>query len=106
MNGTHTRILRRTRTGRGPALRSAWRKKLSSRIPEGGGPSHHQFDGARREHRRLPDRLSRPILVDEFGFRYPGIKKVEHVYFHAVHGADDATRRGYLDQAHRLGREF
>ena len=45
-------------------------------------------------------------LIDEFGFRYPGIKKVEHVYFHAVHGADDATRRGYLDEAYRLGREF
>ena len=46
------------------------------------------------------------VLIDEFGFRYPGIKKVEHVYFHAVHGADDATRRGYLDEAYRLGREF
>ena len=46
------------------------------------------------------------VLIDEFGFRYPGIKKVEHVYFHAVHGADDATRRRYLDEAHRLGREF
>jgi NAD(P)H dehydrogenase (quinone) len=45
-------------------------------------------------------------LIDEFGFRYPGIKKVEHVYFHAVNGADDATRRGYLDEAYRLGREF
>ena len=46
------------------------------------------------------------VLIDEFGFRYPGIKKVEHAYFHAVHGADDATRRGYLDEAYRLGREF
>jgi NAD(P)H dehydrogenase (quinone) len=45
-------------------------------------------------------------LIDEFGCRYPGIKKVEHVYFYAVHGADDATRRGYLDEAYRLGREF
>jgi NAD(P)H dehydrogenase (quinone) len=46
------------------------------------------------------------VLIDEFGFQYPGIKKVEHVYFYAVHGADDATRRGYLDEAYRLGREF
>ena len=46
------------------------------------------------------------VLIDEFGFQYPGIKKVEHVYFHAVYGADDATRRGYLDEAYRLGREF
>jgi hypothetical protein len=30
----------------------------------------------------------------------------EHEYFHAVHGADDATRRAYLDRAYRLGLEF
>jgi NAD(P)H dehydrogenase (quinone) len=46
------------------------------------------------------------VLHDEFCFRYPGVKKVERVYFHAVHGADDATRQGYLDEAYRLGREF
>lgn len=46
------------------------------------------------------------VLIDEFGFRYPGIQKVEHVYFHAVHGADDVRRHGYLDEAYRLGREF
>ena len=27
------------------------------------------------------------VLVDEFGFRYPGIKRVEHEYFYAVNGA-------------------
>jgi NAD(P)H dehydrogenase (quinone) len=46
------------------------------------------------------------VLIDEFGFRYPGIKTVEHVYFYAVHGADDATRSSYLERAYRLGREF
>ena len=46
------------------------------------------------------------LLVDEWGFRYPGIKNVEHVYFYAVHGADDATRNGYLKRAYALGREF
>jgi NAD(P)H dehydrogenase (quinone) len=45
-------------------------------------------------------------LIDEYGLRYPGIKRVEHEYFYAIHGADDATRRGYLDRAHTLGREF
>jgi NAD(P)H dehydrogenase (quinone) len=45
-------------------------------------------------------------LVDDFGFRYPGIETVEHVYFYAVAAVDDATRRGYLEQAYRLGREF
>jgi NAD(P)H dehydrogenase (quinone) len=46
------------------------------------------------------------VLVDEYALRYPGIKRVEHEYFHAVHGADDAKRRAYLDRAYQLGREF
>jgi NAD(P)H dehydrogenase (quinone) len=37
---------------------------------------------------------------------YPGIKKVEHEFFYAVHGADDDTRRRYLERAHALGRTF
>jgi NAD(P)H dehydrogenase (quinone) len=46
------------------------------------------------------------LLVDEFALRYPGIQRVEHVYFYAVHGADDAARAGYLERAYRLGRDF
>jgi NAD(P)H dehydrogenase (quinone) len=45
-------------------------------------------------------------VIDEFTLTYPGIKHVEHEYFYAVHGADDATRRGYLERAYGLGRQF
>jgi len=45
-------------------------------------------------------------LVDDFGFRYPGIAHVEHVYFYAVGAVDDATRQAYLRRAYRLGNEF
>lgn len=45
-------------------------------------------------------------IMDEYTLTYPGIKQVEHVLFHAVHGADDATRRGYLERARELGRHF
>ena len=45
-------------------------------------------------------------LVDDFGFRYPGIEQVEHVYFYAVSAVDDTTRQDYLQQAYRLGQEF
>jgi NAD(P)H dehydrogenase (quinone) len=45
-------------------------------------------------------------LIDDFGFRYPGIKTVEHVYFHSVSAVGDETRRGYLQEAYRLGKEF
>lgn len=45
-------------------------------------------------------------IIDEYTLTYPGIKQVEHVLFHAVHGADDDTRRGYLERARELGRDF
>ena len=46
------------------------------------------------------------VLLDEFGFRYPGIKRVEHEYFYAVHDADSAKLNAYLDRAQQLGRDF
>ena len=46
------------------------------------------------------------MVIDEFTLTYPGIKNVQHEYLYAVHGADDATRRGYLARARALGREF
>ncbi len=45
-------------------------------------------------------------LIDDFGFRYPGIKKVEHVYFYSVSAVGPEARRGYLEEAYRLGREY
>ncbi len=52
----------------------------------------------------MRDALKR--LVDDFAFRYPGIKKVEHTYYYAVCGADDSVRKGYLQNAYLLGKEF
>jgi NAD(P)H dehydrogenase (quinone) len=45
-------------------------------------------------------------LIDDFGLRFPGVKQVEHVYFYAVYGADEATRAAYLERAYQLGRGF
>ena len=45
-------------------------------------------------------------LVDDFGFRYPGIEQVEHVYFYAVDAVGEEKRREYLQQAYRLGHEY
>lgn len=45
-------------------------------------------------------------VIDQFTLTYPGIKKVEHEFFYAVHGADADTRRGYLERARALGRTF
>jgi NAD(P)H dehydrogenase (quinone) len=45
-------------------------------------------------------------LIDDWCLRYPGIKNVEHVYFHAMHDFDAVKRQGYLEEAYRLGKEF
>ncbi len=45
-------------------------------------------------------------IIDNWGLRYPGVKRVEHVYFY---GADVSTideRRAWLDQAYRMGKDF
>lgn len=51
-------------------------------------------------------RAAMKTLIDDYTLSYPGIASVEHVYFYAVHGADDATRRAYLEKAYVLGRDF
>lgn len=60
------------------------------------------------DRRSYEDGLSQPIekLVDEYCLRYPGIGKVAHEYFYAVHGASPTVRKSYLDRAYQLGREF
>jgi len=45
-------------------------------------------------------------IIDNWGLRYPGVKKVEHVYFYRVPVTDDETRRGYLERAYQLGKDF
>lgn len=45
-------------------------------------------------------------MIDDWGLRYPGVRSVEHVYFYGVPVVDDDTRRGYLERAYNLGRQF
>jgi NAD(P)H dehydrogenase (quinone) len=45
-------------------------------------------------------------LIDDFGFRYPGVKKVEHVYFYSVGAVGAEGRRDYLQEAYRLGKGY
>jgi NAD(P)H dehydrogenase (quinone) len=44
--------------------------------------------------------------IDMWAFEYPGIPDVEHVYFHGMYGVDENTRKGYLQRAYQLGKEF
>lgn len=86
-----------------------WRGELTGRIPL---LRHRKaliiqtaiWDEASYQAGGLQDAMQ--CLVDDYALRYPGIQQVEHVLFHAIHGADEATRRGFLQRAQTLGREF
>ena len=45
-------------------------------------------------------------IIDDWGLRYPGVKKVEHVYFYRAAVTDAETLRGYLARAYQLGKDF
>jgi NAD(P)H dehydrogenase (quinone) len=45
-------------------------------------------------------------IIDDWGLRYPGVKKVEHVYFYSVSQVDEIARQGYLERAYDLGKHF
>ncbi|NJD11647.1 MAG: NAD(P)H-dependent oxidoreductase [Gemmatimonadetes bacterium] len=45
-------------------------------------------------------------VIDDWGLRYPGIKRVEHVYFYGVPTVDAETRKRYLERAYALGYGF
>jgi NAD(P)H dehydrogenase (quinone) len=45
-------------------------------------------------------------IIDDWGLRYPGVKRVEHVYFYEVAIAGPPLLQEYLHRARRLGRDF
>jgi NAD(P)H dehydrogenase (quinone) len=55
-------------------------------------------------HEGLQDAMTK--LIDDFGFRFPGIRYVEHVYFYSVSAVSPEVRQGYLQEAYRLGKEY
>ena len=87
---------------------AGWQGEVGGRIPL----LHHKkallisttfFNQADYEH-GLKDAME--LLIDSWGFRYPGIHSVEHTYFWAVNAVGPETRQGYLAEACRLGRTF
>jgi len=45
-------------------------------------------------------------VIDDWGFRFPGIEDVEHVYFYATTCATPELVQHYFQQAYELGRDF
>ncbi|MGZ6605427.1 MAG: NAD(P)H-dependent oxidoreductase [Solirubrobacteraceae bacterium] len=87
---------------------AAWRGDVNGRLPL----LHHKralimtstlFDEAAYD-AAIRDAMDK--VIDEWTFRYPGIKDVEHVYFYAATAAPPDTIRRYLDQAYDLGRHL
>ena len=85
-----------------------WRGDINGRIPL----LHHQralimSSTIFNEHAYddgIRDAITR--VIDDWGFRYPGIEDVEHVYFYAATAASPETIQRYLDQAYELGKTF
>lgn len=85
-----------------------WRGDIKGRIPLLKHEKALVMQSTIFDKKAYDDRLrgAMEVLIDEYAFRFPGIAQVQHEYFYAIHGADDATRHGYLDRAYTLGREF
>jgi NAD(P)H dehydrogenase (quinone) len=44
--------------------------------------------------------------IDEWSFRYPGIEKVDHLYFHSILSVSMETRKKYLEIAYLKGKNL
>jgi NAD(P)H dehydrogenase (quinone) len=44
--------------------------------------------------------------IDEWSLKYPGIEKVDHLYFHSILAVSADTRKKYLEQAYFKGKEL
>jgi NAD(P)H dehydrogenase (quinone) len=86
----------------------AWRGDVSGRLPLLKHRKALIINTTIWDQRSYDDGLRAAMkkVIDDYALIYPGVRSVEHVYFYAVHGADEATRRGYLEKAYALGRDF
>ncbi len=85
-----------------------WRGEMKGRVPL----LHHDkaliINTTLFSEENYTNALAMPMkhIIDDWGLRYPGVKKVEHVYFYQVSSTDDKTRQGYLERAYELGKTF
>ena len=85
-----------------------WRGDIDGRIPL----LHHQraliMSSTIFNEQAYDDGIRDAIgkVIDDWGFRYPGIEQVEHVYFYAATTAPPETIQRFLDHAYELGNTF
>jgi NAD(P)H dehydrogenase (quinone) len=45
-------------------------------------------------------------IIDAWSLKYPGIEKVDHIYFHSILSVSPETRKKYLETAYLKGKEL
>lgn len=51
-------------------------------------------------------RESMEKIIDNWSLKYPGIRSVDHIYFHSILAVDNDTRKKYLEIAYLKGKEL
>lgn len=59
-----------------------------------------------KSYRELGFRDSMEKTIDNWSLKYPGIEKVDHLYFHSILAVSEETRKKYLQIAYLKGREL
>jgi putative NADPH-quinone reductase len=45
-------------------------------------------------------------IIDNWSLKYPGIEKVDHIYFHSILSVSAETRKKYLEVAYTKGKNL
>ena len=85
-----------------------WRGKMKGRVPLLDHEKALIINTTLFSEQDYKSSLEAPMtrIIDDWGLRYPGVKKVEHVYFYRAAVTDSETLRGYLERAYQLGKDF
>lgn len=59
-----------------------------------------------KSYRELGFKDAMEKTIDNWSLKYPGIEKVDHIYFHSILSVSDETRKKYLQIAYLKGREL
>lgn len=59
-----------------------------------------------KAYKELGFREAMEKIIDNWSLKYPGIEKVDHIYFHAILSVSPETRKKYLEIAYSKGKEL
>ncbi len=59
-----------------------------------------------KSYRELGFKDAMEKTIDNWSLKYPGVEKVDHIYFHSILSVSEETRKKYLQIAYLKGREL